>query len=182
MVEQMQHTELQNSDDLLVERTLHGEAPAFGQLVDRHAQALFRIAFAIVGERMQAEDVVQETFLGAYRGMHRFGRRSAVKTWLVGILVKQARLALRKRKKMAALDEQLAGRTTKSDERMDIQQAISLLSEEHREVVVLREFEQLSYEQIATALQVPRGTVESRLYRARLEMRKNLSGYGKGEP
>lgn len=170
----------------LVVRAAHGDAGAFHQLVDVHAQMLFRTAYAMVGKTADAEDVVQETFLAAYRGIGRFQGRSSLRTWLVSILTRQVLMLRRKRrgKTMAGLEtvdyDAVPGPRRSSDAvdaRLDVAQALAQLSEGHREVLVLRELEGMSYDEIAAALEIPRGTVESRLFRARQELKSRMPEY-----
>ena len=175
------------TDAVLVEQAARGEARAFATLVQRHGPGLFRLAYGLLGNRADAEDVLQETLLGAYRGLAGFEGRSAVRTWLGQILVRQAagfRRARETRRGVAA-GAYAAGAPVAEpagagpvDSREDVMQALDRLSPEHREVIVLREFEHMSYDQIATALALPRGTVESRLHRARAELRTLLGAYG----
>ncbi len=172
-------------DDLrLLRKTAAGDEKAFHELVDRHSQRMFRLAVAMVGNAADAEDVVQEAFTGAFRGINGFEGRSSVKTWLTRILITQAAKWRRdkKRRKTSSLDaapEQVGapGGEARVGQQIDLQAAIAQLSVEHREVIVLREFEQMSYDEMAQALDVPRGTIESRLHRARLELREKLAAY-----
>jgi RNA polymerase sigma-70 factor (ECF subfamily) len=174
-----------------------GDGRAFHKLVDRHAQSLYRLAYSLAGNAADAEDLVQECLAGAFKGMDRFEGRSSVKTWLSRILVTQVARWRRKRRGKNALSIQnLTGASDdrRSDggdwfesngadpadqvaRRQDVQAALQKLSHEHREVVVLREFEGLAYEEIADVLGVPRGTVESRLHRARAELKGRLKSY-----
>lgn len=80
---------MEDNDFRLLERAAGGDAQAFDQLVARHAPGLFRLAYSLLGNREDAEDVLQEAFLGAFRGFRKFGKRSAVRTWLGQILVRQ---------------------------------------------------------------------------------------------
>jgi RNA polymerase sigma-70 factor (ECF subfamily) len=171
-------------DDLsLLRRVEAGDSKAFHVLVDRHAQRLFRLAHSLVGNAADAEDLVQETFAGAYRGMSGFEGRSSVGTWLTRILVLQVAKWRRQRKPPAApldlMEHELGreGGVPRAEQRMDLDAALEQLTPEHREVLVLRQYEQLSYGEIAQVLGVPRGTVESRLYRARAELREKLKAY-----
>jgi RNA polymerase sigma-70 factor (ECF subfamily) len=171
-------------DDLkLLKRAAAGDSGAFHGLVDRHADRLFRLGYSLLGNAADAEDVVQETFSGAWRGSGGFEGRAAVGTWLTRILVTQVAKFHRDRKRpMQPLD---AGRecaggahgASASDARMDLQAALQKICPEHRQVLVLREYEHMSYEEIAQVLDVPRGTVESRLHRARAELREKLKAY-----
>jgi RNA polymerase sigma-70 factor (ECF subfamily) len=167
-----------------------GDARAFHQLVDRHAGRLFGLAYSLIGNSADAEDVVQEALAGAYKGISGFEGRSSVGTWLTRILVLQAAKWRRDQSRPAekAVGESLssfpAGGKLGSESgaaaverRLDLQAAMNELSPEHKQVLVLREFEGHSYEEIAQLLGVPRGTVESRLHRARGELRNKLKEY-----
>lgn len=174
-----------NPDDSeLVRQARSGQGDAFHLLVDRHARFLLAMANSLAGPA-DAEDLVQETFAGAFRGLDGFKGQSSFKTWLARILVRQA---ARHRQVNRRRNEQLQQRFLTSSEhvfpeshaadvRMDVSRAILALSPEHREVVVLRELQGFSYEQIAEILELPRGTVESRLFRARQALQELLKEY-----
>ena len=173
-------------DDLaLVQRARLGDHAAFHELVDRHANSLLGLAAALVGNAADAEDTVQETYLGAFRGLGAFKGLSSVKTWLTQILIRQAASHLRGkrrlfgliRKRSAEARESVPSAAQAAGTRMDVTAAILALSPEHREVLVLRELQAMPYEQIAELLAVPRGTVESRLFRARRAMQQLLGEY-----
>jgi RNA polymerase sigma-70 factor (ECF subfamily) len=172
-------------DEALLAAARAGDDGAFHDLVDAHAERLFRLAFSLVGSAADAEDVVQETLLGAFRHMRRFEGRSTVKTWLTRILLRQAARHHRRRGRRAEQPLTAAGRTDGARgagpehvaRRLDVQAALERLSPLHREVLVLREFGGMSYAEMAEALDVPQGTVESRLHRARREMRELLRDY-----
>lgn len=175
---------LQESDAALVRLAVQGDAEAFQTLVQPHVLGLFHLAYALVGNRADAEDVLQEALLGAYRSLPSFAGRSSIRTWLGQILVRQAALIRRQRRGHVSLENaQLTPAPPSASDpgssviREDLLQKLQQLSPEHRSVLVLREFEQLSYEEIAATLQVPRGTVESRLHRARQELRHLLQDY-----
>jgi RNA polymerase sigma-70 factor (ECF subfamily) len=171
----------------LFRKAAAGDGKAFHLLVDRHSQRLYRLAVSLVGNATDAEDVLQETFAGAFRGLGRFEERASVKTWLTRILMTQAARWRRdrQRKRMEPMTEATAELAVEGGEaaqmvvgkKIDLQAALRQLSPEHREVLVLREFEQMAYEQIAEVLGVPRGTVESRLHRARADLREKLKAY-----
>ena len=182
---------MQGSDLELVRRAAGGDAAAFHALVDRHAPQLFRLALSLTPDRADAEDVVQETFLGAHKALRAFDGRSSVKTWLSRILMRQAARAWRNSRHarrsfpIDAADSYSppansfgGGQAAAVDRKIDIAAAVDKLSPEFRQVIVLREFEQMSYAQMAEVLGVPQGTVESRLHRARAELRQKLIGYG----
>lgn len=170
------------SDLELLRSAAGGDDQAFHALIDRHAKALFRVALSLCGNRADAEDVLQETFIGAYRGMRNFAGRSSVKTWLVQILTRQSHKSWRRSKNhrgSVALDAEASDPRSSSnlDDRLDVMQMLQSLSPPHREVLVLRHFQGLSYDEMARVLNLPQGTVESRLTRARAELRSRLDGH-----
>jgi RNA polymerase sigma-70 factor (ECF subfamily) len=150
-------------------------------LLDRHSDRLFRLAYSLVGNSADAHDVVQETWAGAYRGLGGFEGRASVATWLTRILVLQAAKWRRDHKRrfepLGSGGVSREGGAAEVERRMDVRAALEQLTAEHREVLVLREYEQMSYEEMAEALGVPRGTVESRLHRARAELKEKLKAY-----
>jgi RNA polymerase sigma-70 factor (ECF subfamily) len=182
---------LSATDAELVHKARDGDQAAFHELVDRYAGSMFRLAYALVGNAQDAEDVAQETFLGVFRGLQRFEERSSLKTWLTRILLKQAARCRRNRKvrKMTSLEQivepprptqangEMSAGASKMDLHLDVLAALDTLSPEHREIAVLREMQGMSYDEMAEALGVPRGTVESRLFRARQELKERLKGY-----
>lgn len=178
----MQATPSEPSDLELLHRSAAGSERAFHTLVDRHADRLFAIASSLTGNAADAEDVLQETFAGAFRGIKKFEGRASVKTWLTRILILQIAKWRRDRKgkqtqPLESASPVTPGEATTTERKLDVHAALATLSAEHQEVLVLREFEQLSYEEIAGVLGVPRGTVESRLFRARTELREKLRDY-----
>jgi RNA polymerase sigma-70 factor, ECF subfamily len=175
----------------LVRHLRRGDPSAFHRLVDAYGDRLFGLAFSLVGNAADAEDIVQETLAGAFRGIKSFEQRAALWTWLARILVRQVarwRRSTRSRKTLRLDDDdQSPGGHEPAqpgpspqigvDAKVDLAAALETLSAEHREVIVLREIEQMSYEQITEVLGIPPGTVDSRLYRARAELRKRLSDW-----
>jgi RNA polymerase sigma-70 factor (ECF subfamily) len=194
---------LQPGDLELVRAAAHGDQKAFHALVDRHAQDLFRLALSMTPTRVDAEDLCQETFAGAFAGLKRFNGQSTVRTWLTSILMRQAAKAWhrsRHTRKMLSIDGSAAGagavgagtaddsswvgsgptvppQEAAVDRRIDLEQVLGRLDPPHREILLLREMQQMSYEEIAASLGVPRGTVESRLHRARAELKRHLKAY-----
>lgn len=175
---------LRPADLELVRQARGGDMAAFHLLVDRHAESLYRLAVSLVGNAHDAEDALQETLAGAFRGLAAFREQSSVKTWLAGILVRQVARHFRrgwfgrKNVELEKAPEPAGGPpSATSDVRMDVQAAILALPPQPREVIVLRELQGFSYEEIAQVLGVPGGTVESRLHRARLALRELLKDY-----
>ncbi len=189
MAQDALHGDEPDSDLELVRRVRHGDDAAFRRVVDIYGPRLYLLAMAMLGNREDAQDAVQETFVGAFRGLRGFQGRSTVKTWLTRILMNNV-ADLRRRKhlrKTLSLDdapEQLgspsARRETeagRADVRMDVTAVVGRLPQDQREVIVLREMQGMTYEAIAAVLGVPRGTVESRLFRARQKLKETLGDY-----
>jgi len=182
---------LHPTDAELMRDAGRGDEAACRELVDRHAPNLYRLAYSLVNNACDAEDVLQETFAGAFGQAGRFQERSAVKTWLSQILVRQAAKCHRSRKRHSMTHLDWASESTRwrpvgkppgcaqtqSDTRVDVLAVLQTLPPAHREIVVLREMQGMSYEEIAAVLEVPCGTVESRLFRARLELKERLKDY-----
>lgn len=171
-------------DQSLLRQAGSGDGRAFHQLVDRHGARLYRLAVSLVGSAADAEDVLQETFAGAFRGLKGFEARSSVKTWLTRILFTQA--AKWRRDHQRRPTEPIEPHETKAvtasragsvEAKIDLHVAMEQLSVEHRQVLVLREIDGMAYEEMAQVLGVPRGTIESRLHRARAELRERLKDY-----
>ena len=170
-------------DPELLEQIGRGDHAAFKQLLDRHARYLFGIAHSLTNNASDAEDLVQETFAAVLNS--RFRGESSVRTWLVRILVNRAALLRRSRRRgsshLKIASEQMPteqpSETSGIDAKLDLSAMLEQLSDEHRQVIILRELQGMTYEQMAEALHVPKGTIESRLYRARDELRKRFAGY-----
>jgi RNA polymerase sigma-70 factor, ECF subfamily len=171
------------SDAELIHAAASGNMGAFSQLVSEHRQRVLRTAFGILGSTHEAEDVAQDVFLKVWNGLAGFrGQEGAFTAWLYRITVNTAISVLRRRHNDMALDnlsieapeptEELALR---HDSREQVRAAVASLPEGARSVLVLREYEQLSYREIAEALQIPIGTVMSRLNYARQMLRKRLN-------
>jgi RNA polymerase sigma-70 factor (ECF subfamily) len=182
---------VQRNDTELVAAAVGGDPSAFHELVDRHSPHLFRLASMLSRTSADAEDIVQETFIGAFAGLARFSGKASVKTWLSRILQRQAARAwnrsrrLRDAANLEDASEAIGGdpglsvvsSTTAVDRKIDIAAMLQTLSEEHREVLMLREMQGLSYGEMAETLGIPQGTVESRLHRARADLRRRMQGY-----
>lgn len=181
---------MQSSDAELVRQIRAGDESAFAELINRHSDGLYRMACSLLNSPADAEDVLQETFLGAFNRLSAFEGRSSVKTWLVRILLNHASKFRRSQRvrRTDPLPDQVGPRSGDEkyaasspaaavESRVDVMEMLQTLSSEHREVIVLRELQQMSYDEIAEALKIPRGTVESRLHRARQELKRRYEGY-----
>ena len=171
-----------DDDSSLLRGAQHGHEDALRGLINRHAAYLYGVARSLTGDEHEADDLVQEAFVASLTA--KFRAESSVRTWLVAILVNRSAMRRRSSKRMTIglPDEanQPAPPTSepiKADAKLDLAHMLETLSPEFREVVVLRELQGMSYEQIALTLNIPRGTVESRLHRAREELRKRFAGY-----
>ena len=165
-------------DDALVRRARAGDREAFGLLAERHQAAVYRVVRGIVGDAAEAEDVAQEVFLKAFGALGRFRGESGFFTWIYRIAVNEALRAARKRRSPATLDEGMpveAPPVPQPDEDGPslalLERLLRKLPEEFRAIVVLRDLEGLPYKDVAEALEIPIGTVMSRLFRARRELR-----------
>jgi RNA polymerase sigma-70 factor (ECF subfamily) len=165
-------------DEALVRRAKAGDREAFGGLVDRFQAPVYRVVRGILSDPADAEDVAQEAFLRAYESLPKFRGESGFFTWLYRIAVNEA-LRARKRRSFArieAVPEAEAPRPETPDEDgpspAALERLLGKLSDEFRAIVVLRDLEGLSYQEIAETLEIPMGTVESRLFRARRDLRE----------
>ena len=177
-----------NDDAQLIDDTLAGNSAAFGELICRHQDRLFNTIVHVVGCHDEARDVVQDAFVQAFVKLESFQRSSAFYTWLYRIAFNTAISRQRRRKPMASVEQareatggEPVGRGGAPEERIEqqervgqVQRALATVCEEHRTVLVLREMEGRSYDEIAEILDLPIGTVRSRLHRARAELREEL--------
>jgi RNA polymerase sigma-70 factor, ECF subfamily len=178
----------QRSDDELIERVRAGETRFFEQLVRRYQDSVYGMALRFVGSPAEAQDVAQEAFLRAFRGMDGFKGEARFSTWLYRITYNLCADWLRRNRSpsrraaplpeaddMADGREDLEGGLLEREERDAVRRALDGLDEIYRTVVILLYYQKLSYEQIAGVLGVPVKTVETRLYRARRILRDALA-------
>ena len=182
-----------SSDQILVERVQQGDKTAFDVLVARYQHKVIKLIMRYVRDQAEALDVAQEAFLKAYRALPRFRGDSAFYTWLYRISINTAKnhlVAARRRPLDYNLDLQdpdqyeMHGRLKTVDTpegnllseeiRETVNRAIEGLPEDLRTAIMLRELEGMSYEEIATAMECPVGTVRSRIFRAREAIDKRL--------
>lgn len=170
-------------DQRLVQSILHGNAAAFDALVKQHAQPVTSVIRRFLDDPNDLEDAVQETFLRAYRNLHRFRGQAALRTWLIQIALNVCRdrrrtfwqrrvvLAVDARSFPAASDEGLAERTAVQQ---SLDQAIGNLPEKLRVPLVLHALEELSGAEIAVVLGWSESTVWTRIYAARKRLHREL--------
>ncbi len=180
------------NDEELIDETLNGNREAFCALASKYQDRVYNLALPIVGNHDDALDVVQETFLQALSHLESFRRSSRFYTWLYRIAYNCAIGTLRRRRKTLSVDvvSEEFGVSFESNEdapdarlrRKDVEKALKValakLPTEYRKAIVLREIYDYDYEQIAEKLNVPVGTVRSRLHRARASLRKALERAG----
>ena len=182
----------------LVERAKRGDPDAFGQLVTDNEKRIYNLALRMTGSPEDAAELAQESFLNAWRGLHRVQGESSFATWLYRLASNACIDFLRREKRRrslsmtVSLDDETCERQVELPdqrstpeqhlERQELRRAIrdglQRLSEEHRQVLVMREVSGLSYAEIGQVLELEPGTVKSRIARARLALRKALESEG----
>jgi RNA polymerase sigma-70 factor, ECF subfamily len=184
-----------DADQEIVARCRNGDWEAFAELVLKYQSRVLTLAMRILDNRSEAEDIAQDIFVKVFQSLHDFRGASRFSTWLYRITVNHCLNHLRRR---ARQQQTLVGtdaeewmqesptsnphQTLEQKERWGLVQAkLQLLSPEHRTIILLRDFEGLSYEEIADVLQLESGTVKSRLHRARMELKALLEPYLAGE-
>ena len=182
------------SDEIIVERALTGDAEAFGEIVRRWERRIFALTYGILGREEDARDATQETFLAAFRNLRGFRGEAKVSSWLHRIAVNQC-ISRQRRSKVrseSALDDEedkhassfatplhhspayvVEGR----QETIAVRRAINSLPIELRQVVVMKEFEELTFREIADVLDLPLSTVKSRLYTALKQLQLRLQKF-----
>ncbi len=187
---------------LLLRRLRERDEKAFQELVEKHQNQVFNLLFRMIGNRAEAEDLAQEVFITVFKSIDQFRGDSKFSTWLYRVAVNHCKnrikyLSRRHDRDRTELDEAAerqsvaqggapigAGHIEGPDRVLEgverdtmVQRAIADLEEEHRVVVVLRDIEELSYEEICEITGLPEGTVKSRLHRARLALKEKLAKY-----
>ena len=183
------------SDEQMVERALTGDPEAFGEIVQRWERRIFALAFGMLGREEDARDATQETFLAAFRNLRGFRGEAKVSSWLHRIAVNQCITRQRRARvrSEAALEDEAEknaavfalpadispARTAEYTERsLAVRRAVSGLPLDLRQVVVMKEFEELTFQEISEVLDVPLSTVKSRLYTALRQLQMRLQKFG----
>jgi RNA polymerase sigma-70 factor (ECF subfamily) len=178
-----------DTDAQLIGRSLAGEPAAFGELVLRYQDRLYNSLVRVLGSADDARDAAQDAFVQAFVKLDTFRGSSAFYTWLYRIAFNTAMSHARRKRPTRSLDDERAergrepvdsqptpeARLSLSERATQVHRALAALSAEFREVIVLREMDGCKYEEIAEILDLPVGTVRSRLFRARLELRDRLA-------
>jgi len=185
------------ADFEIVARCRKGNIEAFGTLVEKYQKKMLNVAYRMVGDYQEACEVTQEAFLSAYRAIKKFRGEASFSTWMTGIVLNQARNRLKQIKTRSqyegrSLNEPVetaegsvsqdppsgelnaAEQMEKKDAETAVRDCIRSLDPEFREVLVLRDIQEYSYEEIRDILKIPEGTVKSRLFRAREILKERL--------
>jgi len=182
----------QPTDEELIARFQNGDAYAFDLLVRRYKDPLLNFIYRFLGDFVESEDIVQETFYRVYKNKHYYKEVAKFSTWIYTIAGNLAKTELRRRKrrrvfsihKETAAEKELELPDLQSDPEKEvntivtekiIQKAINSLPQKFRQVIVLRDIQGFSYEEISSIIKVPLGTVKSRVNRARLKLQDDLS-------
>lgn len=172
----------ERGDQELVRAFERGDRQAFVVLMARHERKIYNLAFRMLGQAEDARDATQDAFLSCYRNLGRFRGEAAFSTWLHRIAMNACYDALRKRRPSSSLDEAALEPAPSPDHAekvaaaADVQRALQSVPEEFRAVLVLHELQDLPVERVAEILEVPVGTVKSRLHRGRVALGRALAG------
>lgn len=183
-------------DEVLVQKTKNGDLDAFDELVRRYEGKIYGMAYRFVGNHADANDLAQDTFIRVYQALAGFRGDAAFSTWLYRIAANICRDELRKRqrRRSVSMDEMIDASPAnvptadgsyspeETVQRRELQRQVQFclneLSDDHRLVLIMREIQGLSYEEIASALQCSMGTVKSRISRARSALKEKMSEQG----
>jgi RNA polymerase sigma-70 factor (ECF subfamily) len=172
------------TDEQLVHDVRRGDRAAFGLLFERHRQAIWAFFRRRVADAARAEELTQDVFVALLQNASRYEGRGAFRSYLFGIAYNLLLSDRRKEMHVATepAEEALAAAGADLDAALWVRAALASLEPEVREIVMLREYEQLSYQEIAGLLDVPLNTVRSRLFRARMDLRRALCPGDSPEP
>ncbi len=179
------------TDEQLVELAVLENPDAFGEIVRRWERKIFALCFGMLGREDDARDAAQEAFIAAYRNIAKFRGEAKVSSWLHRIAVNQCLTTKRRQKSRAEdfLDDANGepdrtfvasphlspARTTEKAERMTlVRQAVAALPSDLRQVIVMKEFEEMTFQEISETLELPLSTVKSRLYTALKQLKMKL--------
>ena len=183
------------SDEQIVERALTGDAEAFGEIVLRWERRIFALSFGMLGREEDARDATQETFLAAFRNLRAFRGDAKVSSWLHRIAInqcitRQRRAKVRNESALETEEEKNASnfsapvqyspaRVVEGRQRTAaVRRAVNSLPTDLRQVIVMKEFEELTFKEISETLDLPLSTVKSRLYTALRQLQMRLEKFG----
>ena len=180
--------------DAIIGRALAGDQAGYAELYDRFAASLYRLCFSLLMNEQDAEDILQDSFLYAFKNLHRFdSRKASLKTWLYTIAVSRCRNTYRRKRFLTVDISQWLGfelrasdaeapetAVIRRDAAESIQKALTELSPRLREAIVLRYGQGLTYREIAEVMGCPQKTAESRVRLGHQRMRRTLQSDGQG--
>jgi RNA polymerase sigma-70 factor, ECF subfamily len=181
-------------DDLLLRRARDGDTAAFGELVERHQSRIYAVCLRILADPEEARDAAQDAFITAFRKLAQFRGDAAFTTWLHRIAVNACYDELRRAKRRPMLHAATATDDDRGPEpgppsadhadeiagTLDVTRALAAIPDDFRIALVLADIEDLPYDEIARVLEVPVGTVKSRVHRGRIALAKELTGEPRG--
>ncbi len=187
------------TDEQLIARFQQGDVQAFDILVRRYKDQLLNFVYRFVGNRSDSEDIVQETFLRVYKNKHYYKEIAKFSTWVYTIAGNLAKTELRRRKRHKIFsvsnfvneerDYDIPDKSHSPERKVDgtikediIQKAIEKLPPKFKEVIILRDVQGFAYEEISQILNIPLGTVKSRVNRGRLKLQEDLKFLYENEP
>ena len=170
---------------LLISRARGGDRDAFGELVEQYRDNVYRLAYRMCGNAYDADEAAQEAFVAAWRALPNFRGDAKFSTWLYRLTTNAAIDVMRREKRhqtvgdgemIEVADDADSPQETveRTEQQETVQKALATLSEEYREVLLLRYMEELDYAEIAEVLQLPSGTVKSRINRAKAALKAAL--------
>lgn len=189
------------SDEILVERTIQGDTRAYDELVSRWQRIIYNLVYRMLGKEYEAEEVCQDAFTAAYLNLNHFRREAKFSSWLYRIAINLSTSHLRKRQRAVFESlEEIEERGTSVDaeairwnlsrpqsiedsaiekDRADrVRKAIERLHDDYRVIIILKEYQGLTFKEIAEILNIPTSTVKTRMYSGLHEMKKHLAREG----
>lgn len=170
---------------LLIARARTGDSAAFGELVEQYRDSVYRLAYRMCGNAHDADEAAQEAFVAAWRGLPNFRGDAKFSTWLYRLTTNASIDLMRRENRHRAVAEdempEIEDRADSPQQQVErteqqeaVQQALASLSEDYREILLLRYMQELDYTEIAEVLRLPAGTVKSRLNRAKAALKSAL--------
>lgn len=175
----------EHDDNTLVKECLEGRTGVFKEFIDRYQKPIFNVALRMVNDRDDAEDITQTVFIKAYEHLESFDSKHRFFSWLYRMAVNESLNFIRQKKKYQALDDYQASTEAEPDRSCEdhdqadsIEAALMRIDVDHRAVIVLRHFLDLTYKEIGEVCDISEKTVKSRLYTARHLLRNILEEMG----
>ncbi|MFQ5798290.1 MAG: RNA polymerase sigma factor [Bacteroidota bacterium] len=177
----------EENDSVFVKQCLEGNTRAFESIVEKYQKTVFNVAFKIINDREDAEDIAQSSFVKAFEKLDTFNPKYKFFSWLYRIVVNESLNVLNQRKRLEGLDGRIISKEKTPEESYEdletsenVEHALMDLAPDYRIVIVLKHFQNLSYRDIGHILEIPEKTVKSRLFTARQLLRNILLKKGIG--